>query len=138
MTSKIQQYFANNSDGYTTLSASNVINMGIVTQPFRVSGTDILDAWGSTVNMSGSTQGFALTLGGNATSPLTKEECVSLATKLASGAKILQVGTGLSTASGAISGTGKVYKAADGTISMTNLLDAAGCGATNPMVAMQF
>lgn len=134
MISKIKTIYG--SSGYTTLSATAVNGMSIITQPLKWDGTSaVLDSWGNAMSLNGSASSFALTLGG-ATSAITKDECVTLATNLANSAKLVSVGA-VTAASGAISG-GKAYKDATGALSIANLADPAGCGATSPVVGLQF
>jgi prepilin-type N-terminal cleavage/methylation domain-containing protein len=145
MTSKIRAYYAS-IGSYNGLTEAQVNAMGLVTQPFTWNRSVLYDAWGNVMIISGSAVGaaptFVITFGGVANivaRPLTVEECASLATKLANGADRVIVGSTdrISIANGLASG-GKVYKAAGNVLSMDNLTDAAGCGAANPMVALQY
>jgi prepilin-type N-terminal cleavage/methylation domain-containing protein len=145
MTSKIRAYYAF-VGSYSGLDGARVKAMGLVAQPFTWNGFMLQDAWGNVMIVSGNAVGaaptFVITFGGVVNliaRPLTAEECVSLATKLANGADRVMVGAigTIGVANGLASG-GKVYKAAGNILSMDNLTDAAGCGAANPMVALQY
>jgi prepilin-type N-terminal cleavage/methylation domain-containing protein len=147
MTSKIRVYYAS-VGSYNGLDQARVNVMGLMMPPLIWDGAAIRDPWGHNVNVLGNipnaAPAFAIKFGevgatGPSGVPLTFEECVSLATQLAGGADRVNVGewTVVGVGGGQVSG-GKAYKAAGNVLSMANLTDAAGCGAANPAVALQY
>ncbi|WP_186510845.1 type IV pilin protein [Caenimonas sedimenti] len=132
--SKVKAYYGP-TNSYTALSASAINNMALINAPMKFDGTNVVDAFGNSMSINGTTRTFAITVGG-ATSPLDKEVCVSIASKLASNALVINVGNAAAAATGAVSG-GSVYKAsASATPNTTNL--TTGCAESAPVIAAQF
>jgi prepilin-type N-terminal cleavage/methylation domain-containing protein len=147
MTSKIKSYYAA-VGSYSGLTSERVHAMGLVVPPLTWDGVYIYDASGHTMSIWGNAAGAAPTFVisvGKTTTPvpsyisMTIEECIGLATELASGADRVNVGSWVAiTDTNGLAGGGKAYKAAGNVISMTNLTDAAGCGATSPAIVLQY
>ena len=139
MVSKIKTFYAS-SGGYNGLSAVVINGMSLLNQPLKWDGSSILDAWNNPLGVSGNatsaTPSFALSIGGSV-NPLNKETCSALATALAAGADVVDVGasTEVQLNSGLVSG-GSVYKSATGALNVASV--ATGCSATNPLIALQF
>jgi prepilin-type N-terminal cleavage/methylation domain-containing protein len=127
-----------NAGTYATLSAATINSVGLVQKPIKFDGTNLLDAWGNTMSVSGGTTTFSITVGG-ATNALGDDECAAVANRLGSGvATNINVGTAATLGSGASAGTvtgGSVYKAGQ-TINQANLV--TGCIGANPVVAASF
>lgn len=132
--SKVKTYYGP-SNSYAGLNAAAINNMALINPPMKYDGTNVIDAFGNTMTVTGATRTFALTIGGS-TAALDKEVCTSIASKLAANANVINVGAAAAAATGAVSG-GNVYKAnAAATPSATNL--ATGCAETSPVIAVQF
>lgn len=142
MTSKIKGFYAS-AGTYTGLDAKQINSMGLVTQPLtaivNAGATTMYDPWGNVMGVAGNaanaTPTFVITIGGNV-NKLTAEECVSLATNLANGADVVNVGdsTVITTNNGLVGG-GSAYKAGNAVV-MANL--TTGCGANNPTIGLQY
>jgi prepilin-type N-terminal cleavage/methylation domain-containing protein len=139
MVSKIKTFYAS-SGSYTGLSAAVINGMSLLNQPLKWDGSAILDAWNNPLGVSGNaasgTPSFALTIGGSVNA-LSKETCSALATALASGADVVNVGssTEVQMSAGVVSG-GSVYKSSSGALTVGNV--ATGCSSTNPVIGLQF
>ncbi len=139
MVSKIKTFYAS-SGSYSGLSAAVINGMSLLNQPLKWDGASILDAWNNPLGVSGNaiaaTPSFALSIGGSV-NPLSKETCSALATALAAGADVVNVGgaSDVQLNAGVVSG-GSVYKSAAGVLTVANV--ASGCSATNPQIALQF
>jgi prepilin-type N-terminal cleavage/methylation domain-containing protein len=139
MASKIRTYYQAQGT-YNGLSASAINGMALVTSPLTWDGTNIRDAWGNAMqfvgNASGAAPSFVITIGGT-TSALDKEACTGMTTGLGNAADVVQVGasTAITTTNG-LAGGGSAYKTSSGTISVSNM--TTGCGATNPVIALQY
>jgi prepilin-type N-terminal cleavage/methylation domain-containing protein len=139
MVSKIKTFYAS-SGSYTGLSAAVINGMSLLNQPLKWDGSAILDAWNNPLGVSGNaasgTPSFALTIGGSVNA-LSKETCSALATALASGADVVNVGssTEVQISAGVVSG-GSVYKSSSGALTVSNV--ATGCSSTNAVIGLQF
>jgi prepilin-type N-terminal cleavage/methylation domain-containing protein len=139
MVSKIKTFYAS-SGSYTGLSASVINGMSLLNQPLKWDGTNILDAWNNPLVLSGNPSAgvpsFALSIGGSVNA-LSKETCSALATALAAGADLVNVGasTEVQVASGVVSG-GSVYKGSTGALNVSNV--ATGCSSSSPVIGLQF
>ncbi len=139
MVSKIKTFYAS-SGSYSGLSAAVINGMSLLNQPLKWDGASILDAWNNPLGVSGNanaaTPSFALSIGGSV-NPLSKETCSALATALAAGADVVNVGgsSEVQLNAGVVSG-GSVYKSAAGVLTVANV--ASGCSAANPQIALQF
>jgi prepilin-type N-terminal cleavage/methylation domain-containing protein len=139
MVSKIKTFYSS-SGSYTGLSASVINGMSLLNQPLKWDGANILDAWNNPLGVSGNlvtgTPSFALSIGGSVNA-LNKETCAALATALASGADVVNVGSGtdVQISSGVVSG-GSIYKSSSGTLTVGNV--ATGCSLPNAVIGLQF
>ena len=132
--SKVKTYYGP-SNSYSALSAASINNMALINAPMKYDGTNVIDAFGNAMTITGATRTFAITVGGS-TAALDKEVCTSIATKLAANALVINVGSAAAAATGAVSG-GSVYKAsASATPNAANL--ATGCAEASPIIAAQF
>jgi prepilin-type N-terminal cleavage/methylation domain-containing protein len=127
-----------NAGTFATVSGSTVNALSLVQKPIKFDGTNLVDAWGNTMSMSGGTTTFSLTIGG-ATNPLGKDECASVVNRLGAGvATNINVGATAALGSGATAGTvtgGNVYKAGQ-TVTQASL--TTGCSEASTVVAASF
>ena len=136
LASNVQKHWRN-AGSYASLSAENVDKIALVEKPLRMEGTNMLDAWGNTMNISGGQSAFAITIGGS-TNPINKEDCATLANNLSSIASSIRIGADAAVGSGATAGTvtgGNLFKTGT-TIDQSALID--GCNAADTIVAAQF
>ncbi|MCU6502304.1 hypothetical protein LPN04_31365 [Rugamonas sp. A1-17] len=139
MASKIQKNYTLRGS-YDTLTSTAAFGNGLVNSPlvWVSSSSKIQDPWGNVMAISGNAVGAAATFGitiGGATSPLSKANCTDIATQLASGADIINVGAAATVANGLVSG-GTSYKAA-GTVPDPAALGTA-CSVASPVIAVQW
>ena len=126
-----------NAGPYASLSAAEVDKISLVKAPLKMNGTNMVDAWGNTMSLSGSASSFALTIGGS-TFPISKEDCSTIANKLSSLASVIRIGADAAAGSGGSAGTvtgGNLFKSG-ATITQSGLTD--GCSATNTVIAAAF
>lgn len=131
--SKVKSYYGP-SNSYSALTGAKLNEMSLIPAPMKYDGANVLDPWGNAMIINGGTTSFAITIGG-ATSPLDKEACNSIASKLAENAQRINVGAATAT-SGAISG-GSVYKASFSSTPDASAL-ATGCNVADAVIAAQF
>jgi Tfp pilus assembly protein PilE len=133
----IQKHWRN-AGTFATVSGATVNSLGLVQKPLKFDGTNLQDAWGNTMSMSGGTTTFSITIGG-ATNPLAKDECAAVAIRLGAGvASNINIGAAATLGSGATAGTvtgGNIYKVGQ-TLTQTSL--TAGCSETSTVVAARF
>lgn len=132
MASDIQKNW-NTAGSYATVSPAEVNKLQAIRPPMRYNGTTLTDAWGNTMTLNGGATSFALTIGGSA-SPIAKDECADVVSRVASVATSVRIGADAAAAAGVISG-GAVYKNG-ATITQAGLTD--GCNASNPIIAVQY
>lgn len=135
MSAEIQRIYK--KPGFTTVSPVEINKISLVQPPMRMSGSNLLDAWGNTMSLNGGAGSFAMTIGG-ATAPLNNEDCATIATKLESIASVIRIGASASVGSGGTAGTvtgGNLYKTG-ATITQTAMTD--GCSEANTVIAAQF
>jgi prepilin-type N-terminal cleavage/methylation domain-containing protein len=127
-----------NAGTFATVSGSTVNALSLVQKPIKFDGTNLQDAWGNTMSVSGGTTTFSLTSGG-ATNPLGKDECAAVANRLGSGvATNINVGTAATLGSGATAGTvtgGNSYKVGQ-TVTQASL--TTGCSEASTVIAASF
>lgn len=134
MASDIQKNW-NTAGSYASVSPAEVNKLQAIRPPMRYDegSTTLTDAWGNSMTLNGGATSFALTIGGS-TSPIAKDECADVVSRLASVATSVRIGSDAAAAAGVISG-GSVYKNG-ATITQAGLTD--GCNATNPIIAVQY
>lgn len=127
-----------NAGTYTSLTAAEINKLLLLQKPLKFDGTNVIDAYGNTMSVSGGVTSFALTMGGT-TNPVSNSDCASIANRLATVAWHVTVGTsaGLGTGAGAgqVSAGGSLFKQGK-TINQTNL--TTGCSQANPIIAASF
>lgn len=136
MVSAVQKHWRN-AGNYGTVSAAGINQINLVKSPIRYDGTNLTDAWGNTMSVSGGTTSFSLTVGG-ATSAMDKEDCATIAARLAAIALNVRIGTAAAVGSGATAGQitgGNLYK--NGT-TYTQASLTTGCNEASPVIAAQF
>lgn len=136
MVSEIQKVWRN-AGNYTSVSPAEINKVSLVVAPMRMSGTDMLDAWGNTMTLNGGQSSFALTIGG-ATAPINKDDCATIANKLASLGSVIRIGASAAVGTGGSAGTvtgGQLFKTG-ATITQAGLTD--GCSEANTVIAAQF
>lgn len=136
MVSEIQKVWRN-AGTYTTLTPAEIDKVSLVVSPMRMSGANLLDAWGNTMTLNGGQSSFALTIGG-ATAPINKDDCATIANKLASLSSIIRIGSSAAIGTGGSAGTvtgGNLFKSG-ATITQNSL--TTGCNEANPVIAAQF
>lgn len=122
---------------YTSVSAVEVDKLSLINAPMRMSGANLTDAYGNTMSLNGSQASFALTIGG-ATTPIAKDDCATIANKIAAIASVVRIGAAATVGSGGTAGTvtgGNVFKSG-ATITQASLTD--GCNEANTVIAAQF
>jgi len=123
---------------YATVTSANLVNAGVVTPPFTISGTTILDPWGGTVTVGGSGPFFGMSF----LAP-DNETCVRLVSALASNAvrvtvhTAAQAFTAAATTPAAFMATGTVVKA-DASTAYDPVSAATGCGAAAAHIGLVF
>lgn len=123
---------------YSTLAASKLNDAAVIpgSMKYDATATKLIDSFGNPMIVTGTTSSFALTLGGT-TAVMDKETCNAVAGRLASGAKVITIGTAATAAAGVVDVTkGTVYKSATVAIDPANLI--TGCATTAPVIALQF
>jgi type II secretory pathway pseudopilin PulG len=127
-----------NAGTFATVSGSTVNALALVQKPIKFDGTNLQDAWGNTMAVSGGTTTFALTIGG-ATNPLAKDECAAVANRLGAGvATNINIGAAATLGSGATAGTvtgGNVYKVGQ---TVTQASMTTGCSEASTVIAASF
>ena len=127
-----------NAGSYATLAPAELNKLALVQKPLKWDGTNVQDGYGNTMAISGGTTSFVITIGGT-TNAVSKEDCASIANRLANG-----VATNVNVGSAAAAGTaanagqvtgGNVFKAGT-TINQASL--GTGCSETNPVIAASF
>lgn len=118
---------------FTTVSAAEVNKLSLVRSPLRYDGTNIIDGWGNTMQLSGTAASFALTVGG-ATTPMQQDDCATVVARLEPLATVIRIGSDAAATGGVASG-GSLYKSG-ATITQAGL--TGGCSASNPIIAAQF
>jgi prepilin-type N-terminal cleavage/methylation domain-containing protein len=127
-----------NAGSYSTLAAAELNKLALVQKPLKWDGANVQDSYGNTMVMSGGTTSFVLTIGG-AVNPVSKEDCATIANRLATGvATNVSVGTsataGTAAAAGQVTG-GNAFKVGT-TINQANL--STGCNEPTPVIAASF
>ena len=111
------------SNSYAQVTIPNLVSGGMAVEPFKVSGSTIVDPWNNTILAEGDATKFAFRIG-----PVTRENCVTLANGLVRNALIVNVGNVTAITGGTLTGGG-VYKAsASATPDAAILNGATGCG----------
>lgn len=131
MIGKIKAVYGTNGS-FTAISGTTVDQLGARPEGFRVSGGNLVDNFGNSVDVNGASSFFALRFQG-----LTKDVCAKVASSVAGLSYQVNVGSAsaVSVAAGVITG-GSAYKPAGGVPDPATL--ATGCGATEPLaVALQ-
>lgn len=131
LVTEIQKNWRSAGD-YTTLTPDGINKLSLIKPPIRFDGTNLVDAWGNVINLSGARGTFALTIGG-ATAPIAKEDCAAIANKMDI-ASIVRVGSSATAAAGVVSG-GNLFKNGV-TVDQTALL--TGCNEASTVIAVQF
>jgi hypothetical protein len=130
MIGKIKQMYG--SGTFAGISGTSVDNFGARPDNWKMSGTDLIDNLGNTVDINGAANFYAIRFQG-----LTKDSCAAIASGLQNVAYQVAVGSAsaVSIAAGVITG-GSNYKATGG-VPDPSLL-STGCGATEPLaIALQ-
>lgn len=136
LVSDIQKHWRN-AGSYSTLTADEVSKISLVKAPLKMSGTNMVDAWGNTMSLNGGSSSFALTIGG-ATFPISNEECATVANKILSLATTIRIGSDAAVGTGASAGTatgGNLFKSGS-TVTQSGL--TTGCSSSNPIIAATF
>lgn len=136
MVAEIQKQWRQ-AQNYGTLTPTALSQLRAIEAPMRLNGTNLLDAWGNTMSVSGGTTSFALTVGG-ATAPISNDTCADLVTRLSTVADQVRVGTAATVGSGATAGQitgGNFYKSGAAT---TQTAMITGCNEASPVVAVMF
>lgn len=118
---------------YAALSASWLNSNGLVVEPFTWDGTNVKDPFGNSVNLTGVTTTFALTIGG--TEQVPQDVCSTFASTMAPNATNINLGAAATVSNGAVSG-GTAYKTAANTDPVGTAL--SNCSATSNVIALQF
>ncbi len=124
-----------NAGSYTTLAPAEINKLALIQKPLKWDGTKVQDGYGNTMSVSGGPTSFVLTIGGPINA-VSKEDCASIANRLATGvATNVNVGTSAAAGgAGQVTG-GNAFKV--GTIiNQANL--ATGCNEPNPVIAASF
>jgi type II secretory pathway pseudopilin PulG len=137
LAAEIQKNYRN-AGTYMTLSAAEVNKLLLVQKPLKFDGTNVLDAYGNVMTISGGTNTFAISMGG-ITNAISNSDCATIANRLATVAWFVTVGFGAGVGTGAgagqVSGGGNLFKQGK-TINQSNL--AAGCSEANTIIAASF
>jgi Tfp pilus assembly protein PilE len=120
LAAEIQKNYRN-AGTYMTLSAAEVNKLLLVQKPLKFDGTNVLDAYGNVMTISGGTNTFAISMGG-ITNAISNSDCATIANRLA-------------TVAWFVSGGGNLFKQGK-TINQSNL--AAGCSEANTIIAASF
>ena len=132
MVSDIQKNWKN-AGSFTSVSPAEVNKLSLIRNPLKFDGTNLVDAWGNTMTLSGGSASFSVTIGG-ATVPMQQDDCATVVNRIAPMAASVRVGSDAAAAAGAISG-GTAYKTG-ATITQAGL--TTGCSSANPIIAAQF
>jgi hypothetical protein len=122
---------------YTTVSAVEVDKLSLINAPMRMNGSNLQDAYGNAMSLNGGQASFALTIGGS-TAPIAKDDCATIANKIAGIASVVRIGAAATVGSGGTAGTvtgGNVFKSG-ATVTQSSLTD--GCNEANTVIAAQF
>ncbi len=134
----VQKNWRNNTGGYTGITPAQVNQLSLVQKPLKWDGTNIDDAYGNPMTLSGGTTTFSITVGGTVAA-LNNADCASIANRLAAGvANNINIGAAATLGSGATAGTvtgGNVFKVGNA-ITQTSL--TTGCNETSPVIAASF
>jgi prepilin-type N-terminal cleavage/methylation domain-containing protein len=127
-----------NAGTYATLAPAEINKLALVQKPLKWDGTNVQDSYGNIMQMTGGTASFVITVGGSA-NPVSREDCATIANRLATGvATNVNIGTSATAGSagtaGQVSG-GNTFKVG-ATITQANL--ATGCSESNPVIAASF
>lgn len=123
-----------NAGSYITLAAGEINKLALIQKPLKWDGVNVQDGYGNTMSVSGGPTSFVLTIGGP-TNPVSKEDCASIANRLATGvATNVSIGTSAVGTAGQVTG-GNAFKVGT-TINQANL--ATGCNESNPVIAASF
>ena len=127
-----------NAGTFATVSPAEVNKLALIQKPLKFDGTNLTDAWGNTMSLNGGTNSFVMTIGGT-TNALSKDDCASIANRLANGvATNINIGTTAAAGTGANLGNvtgGSAFKTGT-TINQGNL--TTGCNEANPVIAASF
>jgi hypothetical protein len=127
-----------NAGSYATLAPAEINKLALIQKPLKWDGTNVQDGYGNTMAVSGGATSFVLTIGGT-TNPVSKEDCASIANRLANGvATNVNIGTTATAGTGGSSGQvtgGNVFKLGT-TINQASL--GTGCNEANPVIAAMF
>jgi type II secretory pathway pseudopilin PulG len=139
MAADVRRFMGKAEGTYLGLTPARANGLGLIKLPLRWDGTKILDRWGNAMDLFGAGPfQFSITAGG-AASTMSPSDCAALASKLASSALQVMVGTGtVISKAGATNGWvtgGLLYK--DGmVVSQSNL--TTGCAQASPVVGASF
>lgn len=137
LVSDIQKNYRN-AGTFGTLTAAEINKLLLLQKPLKFDGTNVVDAYGNVMVVSGGTTSFVLTIGGT-TNPVSNADCAAIANRLGAGvATNINIGTAATAGTGATAGQvtgGNVFKAGS-VITQTNL--TTGCNEANPVIASMF
>ncbi len=127
-----------NAGSYGTLAPAEINRLALIQKPLTWDGVNVQDGYGNIMRVSGGSTSFVLTIGGTV-NPVAKDDCASIANRLATG-----VATNVSIGSTATAGVGPTAGQVTGgnpfkvgtTINQSNL--GIGCNETNPVIAASF
>lgn len=132
MVTDIQQNWRS-AGNFSSVSAAELNKIALIKDPIKFATPNAVDAFGNNMAINGSATTFAITIGG-ATNPMDKDQCATIANKLATIATNINIGGAATAAAGVVSG-GNAFKVG-ATVTQGSL--TTGCSEASPVIAAQF
>lgn len=124
-----------NAGSYITLAPAEINKLALVQKPLKWDGVNVQDSYGNIMQITGGATSFAITIGGPM-NPVSKEDCASIANRLATGvATNVSIGTAAAAGPAGIVTGGNAFKVGT-TINQASL--GTGCNESNPVIAASF